>query len=603
MQTLALGLCVAPLMNRTLVVDWRDPMYSSRGENSFDTFFSLRGVDWTTEVPATNSVFPRFWRGRLHSYPDDHLWVRVPWVGRRHDHGVLSQLDRDETALVFWAWYWNDEHHALLQPQFEALDHPFASMKKQEIMRLLLRRHLVLASAIQRDVDAFVNQNFGSATVGVHVRHTDRKVPLTGCYQQLDAALDSEPEAGIFLATDNREVEEGFRARYATRSFVAAPKWFPEAPGEPIHRALPSRGQRSQASTLAGKGGSSGPSAGLSPIGRDKVRMGREALVDMCALARCEYLVYSSGSSFSEMAMLLSSAPPQRRLDAGDIAYPASVVLVVGPLASKPRECLDRLSVQTYPQSLTEVICVTYGGVELCEEWRSRHTRARFLESTTDHVYEALNLGVQAATGEVVGLLDGHCVPDPDWLSAGVEAIRSYPTTGLAIGQIEYTRVGRLASPLVPYLRHNRRVLVDSQSLKVDPFVNVFMPVHTFNDVGGFDSSLGDAAGAIFERDLQCLGYYRSIYADNARVRNHRPIGSWGEAVRTPPVRPGLGLLRRSTGKGVKKYGGVLIKYLGLSQDEFRSGALRAAVTDLAVVGGAFVALALNLTRAAIRRA
>jgi hypothetical protein len=73
--------------------------------------------------------------------------------------------------------------------------------------------------------------------------------------------------------------------------------------------------------------------------------------------------------------------------------------------------------------------------------------------------------------------------------------------------------------------------------------------------------------------------------------------------VRTPPVRPGLGLLRRSTGKGVKKYGGVLIKYLGLSQDEFRSGALRAAVTDLAVVGGAFVALALNLTRAAIRRA
>jgi hypothetical protein len=56
----------ARLSGRKLVVDWRDENYSSGAVNAFHHFFQSSLCAPADQVPATDSVAPAIWRGRLH---------------------------------------------------------------------------------------------------------------------------------------------------------------------------------------------------------------------------------------------------------------------------------------------------------------------------------------------------------------------------------------------------------------------------------------------------------------------------------------------------------------------------------------------------------
>lgn len=51
---------------------------------------------------------------------------------------------------------------------------------------------------------------------------------------------------------------------------------------------------------------------------------------------------------------------------------------------------------------------------------------------------EVLNAAVVAARGELIALLDGDCAPDPAWLRAGVEAMRSHENAAAVSGLTRY---------------------------------------------------------------------------------------------------------------------------------------------------------------------
>jgi hypothetical protein len=96
----------------------------------------------------------------------------------------------------------------------------------------------------------------------------------------LGEQLHSEPGATIFLATDNRAVEKSFLRRYDR--VVIHPKWYPRAAGEAIHGhyACP-----------------------------DKLRAAEDAFIDLYLLSRCDFLIYSSRTTFARCAAYISDQP------------------------------------------------------------------------------------------------------------------------------------------------------------------------------------------------------------------------------------------------------------------------------------------------------
>jgi hypothetical protein len=83
----------------------------------------------------------------------------------------------------------------------------------------------------------------------------------------------------IFLATDNQRMVNIFNQEFDR--VVVAPKWFPP-PGERMHQNWDTC--------------------------PDRIQNGKEALVDLCLLAECNDLVFSSQSSFGYLASILSNA-------------------------------------------------------------------------------------------------------------------------------------------------------------------------------------------------------------------------------------------------------------------------------------------------------
>jgi glycosyltransferase involved in cell wall biosynthesis len=90
------------------------------------------------------------------------------------------------------------------------------------------------------------------------------------------------------------------------------------------------------------------------------------------------------------------------------------------PLADSLSGALAALDRQTYPQELIERIIVLDDKVAAAEtvELRRRYPAVKFLSSSASNYFAAKNAGTAAAAGEVVALLDGDCVPEPDWVEA-----------------------------------------------------------------------------------------------------------------------------------------------------------------------------------------
>lgn len=115
-------------------------------------------------------------------------------------------------------------------------------------------------------------RDFGEYCVGVHVRRTDHDMainasPLELFYEQMDAELNTHPEARFYLATDSDEVRKQMSERYGSRLIVA------------------NSGDRN------------------SRQGMD------DALVEMYALARTNKILGSYKSTFSQIASELGRKP------------------------------------------------------------------------------------------------------------------------------------------------------------------------------------------------------------------------------------------------------------------------------------------------------
>lgn len=282
------GLLYGQLAGRKVIVDWRDQAYSNDGTNSFNKFFPHASAHSEAILPDNGTVWPAIWTGHLqksvsemiHQFdPDKHSSLRI----HRKYSVDIRRLDFEQDILVFWN-YSHCVHHLL--PHLRRIKHPLAGLSTSEVIRQMLHQQFGPNESIRKRIADFKVDNWRDTVIGVHIRHTSERPTNLKTYRHcLSRFLKRAPDAGIFLATDNRAVMKNYHKCF--NNVFSTTKWFPDE-----YAAMHQNADCP-----------------------DRFANGIDALVDMYLLAECDYLIYPSVSTFSWISSLLSNAPPKQIAD------------------------------------------------------------------------------------------------------------------------------------------------------------------------------------------------------------------------------------------------------------------------------------------------
>ncbi|HEX8994982.1 MAG TPA: glycosyltransferase [Ktedonobacterales bacterium] len=215
-------------------------------------------------------------------------------------------------------------------------------------------------------------------------------------------------------------------------------------------------------------------------------------------------------------------------------------VSVVVPTYRRPQlleRCLDALRIQIFDPTEYEIIVADDAGAAGDAETAaivSRLARLQALQgpalsrvvvgdvSRAHGPAAARNAGWRAARGAIIAFTDDDCIPDPDWLRAGVAAMRE-GISGVS---------GRLLAPCAPrptdYERNAAR-LQDAEYITA----NCFYRRDALESVGGFDERFrvawredSDLAFSLLERG------HRIVRNPDARVTHPIRPAPWGISLR-----------------------------------------------------------------------
>lgn len=131
---------------------------------------------------------------------------------------------------------------------------------------------------IKHRIDSIVN-NFTSHTIGVHIRRTDNVVSIEnssnqGFMRAMGRALEADPEANFFLATDDAALKRELITKYGNRIITQQ-----------------------------------------APVSRSSIEGMRDAVVDLWCLASASRIIGSYWSSFTDTAAELFDAPLEIVMD------------------------------------------------------------------------------------------------------------------------------------------------------------------------------------------------------------------------------------------------------------------------------------------------
>jgi hypothetical protein len=279
------GILLAEVTGRIPVIDWRDGEYLDRGVNAYPLLFDDPVNVEAAAFDNRSDVKPSLWAGHLSEHPTDLIQRLFP-----NDHSnpfIYRKLSIDlarpaaETALaVFWSYLPKMER---IRRQVSALP-AYRGLSAGEITQDALSRYFTPNSRVRARLERVLTTE-GRPVIGVHIRYTDRKVSLARIITEVTRLRKRMPHAPIFLATDNQRVQDSFRAQFD--GVVVIEKTLGDDVNS-LHEHL---------------------------VHNDPLREAENALVDMWALASCDWLVYSRHSTFSVAAAAIGAIPRSRQRD------------------------------------------------------------------------------------------------------------------------------------------------------------------------------------------------------------------------------------------------------------------------------------------------
>src|SRR4051794_40238990 len=281
----ATGIVLAQMTGRTAVIDWRDGEYLPRGEDAYPRLFESPTDHRPGEFDTHAEVAPALWRGRIDQHPTDVISQLFPndhsspFVYRRLSIDLAHASVREDLA-VFWSYL---PKMARIRRRVTRTEE-FRGMSSAQLSEWALARYFRPNARVRAEVDRLF-EGRPRPVIGVHVRYTDRKVSLDRIFRATARLRKKAPDALIFLATDNGGVQKEFQSRFAN-VFV-------------IEKVL----------------GDDENSLHEHVVLDDPLLEAENALIDMWALARCDWLVHSRVSTFSVAAALIGGIPRSRQRD------------------------------------------------------------------------------------------------------------------------------------------------------------------------------------------------------------------------------------------------------------------------------------------------
>lgn len=264
----------AALSNRILVVDWAGGLYSAEGENPFYEFFAIRGLPAQKAIPLSEDVFPPRWRGRLkkslHAAYTEDGWVSWDRARTIEQYSAdLSNINYPQEVLVVWDF-----------DQLGKLGGPVDIAS----YRLLRERYLTLSTVMSRWI-AQERQKLGDLDLGIHIRASEEfylnkgKTSLQSYITKITALRKQHQSINsLYLATDNIDVLQRVNGKFPTAKYID--KWL----------------------------GGAGDSLHLNAANPSPKESLKSAILDILILSKCEHILITPGSSFSEMAQIFASA-------------------------------------------------------------------------------------------------------------------------------------------------------------------------------------------------------------------------------------------------------------------------------------------------------
>ncbi|MCM8781783.1 MAG: glycosyltransferase [Candidatus Omnitrophica bacterium] len=202
-----------------------------------------------------------------------------------------------------------------------------------------------------------------------------------------------------------------------------------------------------------------------------------------------------------------------------NVSYPfVSVIIPVYNNSEKLRKCLTALENQTYPKELFEVVVVDNCSTENIKDVVSNFSRIYLTYEPYSTLYAARNKGIVSSKGEVLAFTDSDCIPAPDWMEKGVNAIMSVPDCGLIAGRIEiYFKNPKRPTAAELFEKVTMRQDVYVKRWRFGATANVFTLRNVVNKVGLFDGSLKSGGDVEWSRRVVSAGY-KIVYDDNVCI-------------------------------------------------------------------------------------
>lgn len=207
-----------------------------------------------------------------------------------------------------------------------------------------------------------------------------------------------------------------------------------------------------------------------------------------------------------------------------------SVVIPVYNDALALQRCLRAIITQDYPADLVEVLVVDNASTDDVSGALPVDPRVRLLHEPRRGSYAARNTGVAAATGQVLAFTDSDCIPRPDWLRVGVQALHREPCPDAIGGAIS------IFFPHGPEPRNGPEHFEALNEFQQEKYIealsfaataNVFVSREVFDWVGMFDPKLKSGGDTDWGNRLVAAGG-RWQFAPDVVV-DHPARSSWRE--------------------------------------------------------------------------
>jgi GT2 family glycosyltransferase len=179
-------------------------------------------------------------------------------------------------------------------------------------------------------------------------------------------------------------------------------------------------------------------------------------------------------------------------------------------------DCVDALFAQDFIPERYEVIIVDGmsddGTRAVLDRLRAKEPRLRVIDNPRQQIAPALNLGVQAATGDVIIRIDGHTRAEPDFVRSSLKLLADHPEAWLVGG---------------PRTHKGRNAFARGVAIAMTSPVGVGGANHNFKDYEGHAETIAEPAFHrwVFER----VGMYDERFIrnedDELNLRIHKAGG------------------------------------------------------------------------------